>query len=38
MAGPGLAEINAFVAIAEQRSFAKAALRLGVSVSTLSDP
>src|SRR5215831_11045151 len=32
MAGPGLAEINAFVAIAEQRSFAKAALRLGVSV------
>jgi len=37
MAGPGLAEINAFVAIAEQRSFAKAALRLGVSVSTLSE-
>ena len=36
MAGPGLAEINTFVAIAEQRSFAKAALRLGVSVSTLS--
>jgi DNA-binding transcriptional LysR family regulator len=37
MAGPGLAEINAFVAVAEQRSFAKAALRLGVSVSTLSE-
>ena len=36
MAGPGLAEINAFVAIAEQRSFTKAALRLGISVSTLS--
>ena len=37
MAGPGLAEINAFVAIAERRSFAKAALCLGVSVSTLSE-
>ena len=36
MAGPGLAEINAFVAIAEQRSFTKAALSLGISVSTLS--
>jgi DNA-binding transcriptional LysR family regulator len=29
--------MNAFVAIAEQRSFAKAAVRLGVSASTLSE-
>jgi DNA-binding transcriptional LysR family regulator len=36
MSGPGLAEISSFVAIAEQRSFAKAALRLGLAVSTLS--
>ena len=33
MAGPGLAEMNAFVAIVEQRSFAKAAVQLGVSPS-----
>jgi DNA-binding transcriptional LysR family regulator len=37
MAGPGLAEMNAFVAIVEQRSFAKAAVQLGVSPSTLSE-
>lgn len=37
MVRPGLAEMNAFVAIAEQRSFAKAAVRLGVSASTLSE-
>jgi DNA-binding transcriptional LysR family regulator len=37
MAGPGLAEMNAFIAIAEQRSFAKAAVRLGLSPSTLSE-
>src|SRR5580704_12062757 len=37
MAGPGLAEINAFVAILEQRSFSKAAKHLGVSPSTLSE-
>lgn len=37
MARPGLAEMNVFVAIAEQRSFAKAAVRLGVSPSTLSE-
>jgi hypothetical protein len=33
MAGSGLAEMNAFVAIVEQRSFAKAAVQLGVSPS-----
>jgi DNA-binding transcriptional LysR family regulator len=37
MAGLGLAEMNAFVAIVEQRSFAKAAVQLGVSPSTLSE-
>ncbi len=37
MAGPGLAEMTAFIAIAEQRSFAKAAAQLGVSPSTLSE-
>jgi DNA-binding transcriptional LysR family regulator len=37
MAGPSLAEMNAFVAIVEQRSFAKAAVQLGVSPSTLSE-
>ena len=37
MAGPGLAEMNAFIAIAEQRSFAKAAARLGLPPSTLSE-
>jgi DNA-binding transcriptional LysR family regulator len=37
MRGPGLADMSAFVAIAEERSFAKAASRLGVSPSTLSE-
>ena len=37
MREPGLAEMNAFVAIAEQRSFAKAAVRLGISRSRLSE-
>jgi DNA-binding transcriptional LysR family regulator len=37
MAVPGLAEMNAFVAIVEQRSFTKAAVQLGVSPSTLSE-
>jgi DNA-binding transcriptional LysR family regulator len=37
MAGPGLAEMNDFVAIVEQRSFAKAAVQLGVSASTVSE-
>jgi DNA-binding transcriptional LysR family regulator len=37
MAGPGLAEMTAFIAIAEQRSFSKAAAQLGVSPSTLSE-
>jgi DNA-binding transcriptional LysR family regulator len=37
VAGPGLAEANAFVSIAEQRSFARAAVKLGVSPSTLSE-
>src|SRR5579871_3610924 len=37
MPSPGLAEMNAFIAIAEQRSFAKAAVRLGLSPSTLSE-
>jgi DNA-binding transcriptional LysR family regulator len=37
MTAPGLAEMNAFAAIAELRSFAKAAVRLGVSASTLSE-
>ncbi len=37
MAGPGLAEMNAFVAIAEQKSFVRAAVKLGVSSSTLSE-
>src|SRR5579859_156440 len=37
MRKPGLAEMNAFVAVAEQASFAKAARSLGVSRSTLSE-
>jgi DNA-binding transcriptional LysR family regulator len=37
MAGPGLAEMNAFVAILEQRSFSKAARQLGMSPSSLSE-
>lgn len=36
MRNPGLEEMNAFAAIAERRSFAKAAVALGVSPSTLS--
>lgn len=37
MAGPGLAEMTVFVTIAEQRSFARAANRLNVSASTVSE-
>jgi DNA-binding transcriptional LysR family regulator len=37
MRHPDLAEMNAFVAVAEQRSYAKAAIRLGVSRSRLSE-
>ena len=37
MRGPELAEMNAFVAVAEQRSFAKAAVQLGISRSRLSE-
>ena len=37
MRGPELAEMNAFVAVAERRSFAKAALQLGISRSRLSE-
>jgi DNA-binding transcriptional LysR family regulator len=37
MTVPGFAEMCAFVAIVEERSFAKAAVRLGVSASTLSE-
>jgi DNA-binding transcriptional LysR family regulator len=37
MRGPGLAEMNAFVAVAEQRSFAKAAVQLDISRSRLSE-
>jgi DNA-binding transcriptional LysR family regulator len=37
MRKPGLAEMNAFVAIAERMSFAKAASHLGISRSTLSE-
>jgi len=36
MRNPGLEEMNAFAAIAERRSFAKAAVALGISPSTLS--
>src|SRR5690349_10730024 len=37
MRGLGLSEMNAFVAIAERASFAKAAAHLGVSRSSLSE-
>ena len=37
MRAPELAEMNAFVAVAEQRSFAKAAVQLGISRSRLSE-
>jgi DNA-binding transcriptional LysR family regulator len=37
MAKPGVAELNAFVAVAERSSFAKAAVQLGVSRSALSE-
>src|SRR6185312_9146786 len=37
MRGPELAEMNAFVAVAEQRSFANAAVQLGISRSRLSE-
>ena len=37
MRGPELAEMNAFVAVAERRSFAKAAVQLGISRSRLSE-
>jgi DNA-binding transcriptional LysR family regulator len=37
MRGPGLVEMNAFVAVAEQRSFAKAAVQLDISRSRLSE-
>jgi DNA-binding transcriptional LysR family regulator len=37
MRGPELAELNAFVTVAEQRSFAKAAVQLGISRSRLSE-
>ena len=37
MRGPELAEMNAFVTVAERRSFAKAAIQLGISRSRLSE-
>jgi DNA-binding transcriptional LysR family regulator len=37
MRGPQLAEMNAFVTVAERRSFASAAVRLGISRSRLSE-
>src|SRR5690348_4688048 len=37
MRHPSVAEMNAFVAVAKQKSFAKAALQLGVSRSGLSE-
>jgi regulatory helix-turn-helix LysR family protein len=37
MRRPDLAEMNAFVAVSEQRSFAKAAVQLGLSRSRLSE-
>jgi DNA-binding transcriptional LysR family regulator len=37
MRSPDLAEMNAFVAVAERRSFAKAAVQLGISRSRLSE-
>ena len=36
MRGTDFAELSAFVAVAEQRSFAKAAVQLGIAPSTLS--
>ena len=36
MRGTRFAELNAFVAVAEQASFTKAARRLGLSTATLS--
>src|SRR5258707_7732249 len=38
MRGPELADMNAFVAVSERRSFAKAAVQLGISRSRLSEP
>src|SRR3984893_65953 len=38
MRGPELAEMNAFVTVAERRSFAKAALQLGISRSGVEEP
>jgi DNA-binding transcriptional LysR family regulator len=37
MRGPELAEMNAFIAVAERRSFATAAVQLGISRSRLSE-
>jgi DNA-binding transcriptional LysR family regulator len=37
MRGPELAEMNAFVTVAERRSFAKAAVQMGISRSRLSE-
>jgi DNA-binding transcriptional LysR family regulator len=37
MRGPELAEMNAFVTVAERCSFAKAAVKLGISRSRLSE-
>jgi DNA-binding transcriptional LysR family regulator len=37
MRSPGLADLNAFIAVAERRSFAKAAVQLGISRSRLSE-
>jgi DNA-binding transcriptional LysR family regulator len=37
MRGPELAEMNAFIAVAERRSFASAAVQLGISRSRLSE-
>jgi DNA-binding transcriptional LysR family regulator len=37
MRGPELAEMNAFIAVAERRSFARAAVQLGISRSRLSE-
>jgi DNA-binding transcriptional LysR family regulator len=37
MRGPELAEMNAFVTVADRRSFAKAAVQLGISRSRLSE-
>lgn len=37
MRGSEFAELTAFVAVAEQRSFSKAAAQLGIAPSTLSE-